>query len=109
MGAESAPPASEPTIADLLNSPTGGDSHEAASEPGECAACGDRWTDRLAGCLKGKTGAGEGGHSPWIIALVIVIILVIAYFAYARYKKKQTIKQAAQSALNTVESTLHIS
>lgn len=94
----------DPTISDILNSVH---QSEDMGTTDDCKACGDRWTDKLGDCLKGKKGGGKG-HNPWLIALVIVLILVIAYFAYARYRKHQSIKQAAQSALHSVESALHI-
>lgn len=98
----------DPTIASILARVQGGDVDTTAGAPADdCKACGDRWTDKLGDCLKGKKGGGKG-HNPWLIALVIVLILVIAYFAYARYRKHQSIKQAAQSALHSVESALHI-
>jgi cbb3-type cytochrome oxidase subunit 3 len=92
---------SDPTIANILAGV------EEKNAPDDCKACGDRRTGKLADCLEGKRGGGKG-HNPWLIALVIVLILVIAYFAYARYRKHQSIKQAAQSALHSVESALHI-
>ena len=91
-------PTDYPTIATILKDVQGG-----AAPADDCKACGDRQTD----CIKGMYGGGKG-HNPWLIALVIVLILMIAYFAYARYRKHQSIKQAAQSALHSVESALHI-